>query len=290
MQINMLELPMGRVPYFELGNRTDSESVHFTGANGFPAGSYLEFLAGLSEDYFVSAADCRGAWEDPIKPSKQFGFSQLADDLIQVIESQYHQPIIGMGHSFGAHVSLIAAIKRPELFSRLVLLDPASLPNSWLDIVYRRLPQPMVDKLVPMIKQTRQRKRVWASKEEFIEKYREHRTFQHFTESSLRNYAEYGLAKKSTGDFHLVFDPDWESHIFGQVHFVWKNLKKVTLPTLFIRAQHSYLYSSEDFQRLNSELSGQVAGIELSDAYHMFPLEKPEASLDIIRTWLARTR
>lgn len=290
MQKDELELPIGRVPYFELGKKSDLDPIHFTGANGFPAGSYLEFLNGLSDDYFVSAADCRGAWSDVVKPTKHLGFEELANDLIQVIESQYDRPIIGMGHSFGAHVSLIAAIKRPDLFSRLVLLDPASLPNLWMDIIYRRLPQSIVDRLVPMIKQTRQRKRVWASKEEFIENYRGHRTFQHFTASSLRNYAEYGLVKENTGDFRLVFDPDWESHIFSQVHYVWKNLKKVSLPTLFVKAQHSYLYSSEQFQRRNNTLPDSLVGIELDTAYHMFPLEQPEASLDIIRPWLARTK
>lgn len=267
-------------------HEVEDKQIHFTAANGFPVAVYRHFLNQFSDNFNITATDCRGALLERNQPPKQFGFSGFADDLIQIIEALHDKPIIGMGHSFGAHISLIAAIKRPDLFDRLILIEPASLPNSFLDLYYRRLPKFLLHKVLPMIKRTQERRRTWPNRNAFVDKYRTHPTFKRFTKQALEAYAEYGLYQKSDDKFELVFDPDWEAYIFSNVEFIWKNLKKSTVPCLFLRAEHSNLYSSERFNKENRTIGNHFTGIEVNNTHHLMPLEKPELCYNTIRNWL----
>ncbi len=277
-------------PYFTLngGHASLKTPIHFTGANGFPAAVYHSFLSQFTAHHPLSAADCRGAFSSRQAIPKRFGFEDFADDLIEIVEALYSKPVIAMGHSFGAHVSLIAAIKRPDLFEQLVLIEPASLPSAKLDLIYRRLPVFLLHRLVPMISQTLQRQRIWASRSAFIEKYHHHRTFKHFTEEAMQAYAEHGLKETHNGQFELIFDPTWEAHIFANVEFVWKNLKKSQTPCLFLRAEHSNLYSSPLFHQQNRALGHHFTGLELKNTHHLMPFEAPSSCAQAINSWLDR--
>ncbi len=49
----------------------------------------------------------------------------LVEQVIADIERQFpEQQVIGLGHSFGSLLTLMAAYKRPDLFSQLVIMDP----------------------------------------------------------------------------------------------------------------------------------------------------------------------
>ncbi len=273
--------------YFNLGDETDQARIHFSGANGFPVGSYADFLARFSNHHSVTAVDCRATIEDIPPPKRNVDLHDFADDLIMMTEALHDKAVIAMGHSFGAHVSLLAAIKRPDLFSKLVLIEPASLPSATLDRIYKHLPRFLIDSMLPMIPRTRARQRVWPLRSAFIERYRHHKTFQYMTESAFKAYAEHGLRPVDNDQYELVFAPEWEAHIFSKVEFVWKNLRLVKVPTLFIRAEHSSLYSHELFQQENWNLPAHVATTEIDDTHHLLPLEHPEACEQAIQQWLA---
>ncbi|MFD9939681.1 alpha/beta fold hydrolase [Nonomuraea sp. NPDC059023] len=55
-------------------------------------------------------------------------FTNLADDLLAVIDHVDAGPVTGMGASMGTATVLHAALKRPEAFERLVLIIP---PTAW---------------------------------------------------------------------------------------------------------------------------------------------------------------
>ena len=58
-------------------------------------------------------------------PNTQFGcIHNYSKELINSIERNYKEPIVGIGHSFGAAVTFLAAASRPDLFERVILLDP----------------------------------------------------------------------------------------------------------------------------------------------------------------------
>ncbi len=264
--------------------------IHFVGANGFPVGTYFGFLNELAKHYDVSAADSRAC--DPIHsiPNDEHDFSAFADDLIEVIEKLHRQRVIVVGHSFGAHIAVIAANKRPDLFAQIVLIEPASLPNALLGLIYQRLPIWLLHSLVPLIPQTLNRNDQWASKNEFIEDLQAHRVFRHLPESTLEDFALHGL--RFTSEEHekahsLVFPLAWEAHIYSKVEYIWTALAKLKTQTLFLKAEHSYLYSKEQFIQRNKALPDSISTQELPNTYHLFPLEKPRQCATAVLEWLA---
>lgn len=50
--------------------------------------------------------------------------NNFADELIEDIEKKQNLPVIGVGHSTGGVVTLLAAVKRLDLFSKIILIDP----------------------------------------------------------------------------------------------------------------------------------------------------------------------
>jgi len=94
-------------PFFELSsNGATKPTIHFTGAKGFPAAVYESFLKQFTDNYIVTAADCRGALKVRNTPPKPFGFSGFADDLIAIIEASHSKPVIGHGAFFWSSYQL----------------------------------------------------------------------------------------------------------------------------------------------------------------------------------------
>jgi len=57
------------------------------------------------------------------------------DDL-DLFLSSFREPVIAMGHSRGAVVSMLLALRRPDLVRALILIDPTILPFSAMWLVH----------------------------------------------------------------------------------------------------------------------------------------------------------
>src|ERR1700744_488488 len=58
-------------------------------------------------------------------PEKYANLSGYADDLIEIIQALGETEAIFVGHSVSAMVGVLASMKAPELFSRLILVGPS---------------------------------------------------------------------------------------------------------------------------------------------------------------------
>jgi len=281
-----INIDQGDAPWMSLDAKvTNSETIHMSPANGFTAGSYLEFLQLFNTHHSITSMDCRATWAGYETPPRNFRMSDFADDLITAIETQHNAPVIGMGHSQGGFVTLLAAIKRPDLFSKVVLIEPASLPFWLVGAIYPFVPKELLFQCFPFMKGSLNRQAIWQSKEDFYTKYRHHNTFKRFTEQSFNNYMNYGLMKKGD-NWQLRFTPQWEAHIFSIVEFIWNHLHKINVPTLFIRAQHGNLYSHKQFVKNNKKLHDLVHCTEIQSTHHLLPLENPIETSKLIKEWL----
>ncbi|NQT72889.1 MAG: alpha/beta hydrolase [Chloroflexi bacterium] len=86
------------------------EVLHFAHANGFPSGTYGKLLRILENEYDVIAIEKFG--HDPRYPVDE-NWSNLVKELINFIESNSSEPIIGVGHSMGGVLTFLAAYQRP---------------------------------------------------------------------------------------------------------------------------------------------------------------------------------
>ncbi len=282
-----VQLGAHRVPWLQINHPNTPQTIHFAGANGFPVASYLPFFEQLATHYCLSAMDNRGAWPQRSRPPLGFGMPGFAKDWLSGLEQHSQSVVIGMGHSHGAQVTALAALQQPERFSRLVLIEPATLPNPWIDLVYRYLPKALIYQLMPFIKRTRNRQREWPSRDAFIERYQNHPTYRLFERASLEAYASFGLKKKRDAGFELVFDPSWEDYIFRKIRFAWHIMRKLEHPTLLIRGANSSLLSSDAFKRFNQSLPSNVTAIEFEDAHHLLPQEQSQRTAEAVLDWLS---
>lgn len=108
--------------------------VEQRGAGG-PALVFLHYWGGssrtwqhvvdaLSPDYRTVAIDQRG-WGKSDAPEAGYALSDLADDVLAVIDALALESYILVGHSMGGKVAQLAASRRPRGLAGLVLVAPA---------------------------------------------------------------------------------------------------------------------------------------------------------------------
>lgn len=285
-----IDFGKGDAPWLSIASQQqpDTPTIHFSAANGFPVASSREFLNCFSATHSITAMDCRGAWPDKPQPEQGFSIYDFADDLILGIASQHQSPVIGMGHSHGGLITLIAAAKRPDLFSKLVIIEPATYPLAWISYITRFVPQAVLFRFFPFIRGSHERQRYWPNREAFIERYRKHNTFKRFTDAAFADYATNGLRAHPEHSFELVFAPEWESHIFRNIDYVWKHLAETSHPTLLIRAEHSNICSRRQFITEVQSLKTNIHPIEIADTFHLLPYEAPKLVAQKALDWLAQ--
>lgn len=277
----------GETTWMSSVQNTTNARLHFTPANGMVAGCYQEFLGLFDEHFSISCMNTRGAWTSRPDTPCSWNWRDHALDLISGLESHGQPPVLGMGHSLGGTVTAIAARLRPDLFSKLVIIDAASTTSQWQSWLFRALPTSTAFRFIKFIRKTRQRQELFESPEAFHQRYRNHPTYQRLTEQAMRDYATHGLRKTASGEYQLAHSAWWEAFNFSRVHFIWEVLSEIEVPTLILRAEHSYLYSQSDFERLNKGLPSQVSSAIIPQAHHLAPLEMPTATHKVITDWLS---
>jgi pimeloyl-ACP methyl ester carboxylesterase len=268
---------MKEIPYLDMGH---GPFLHFAHANGYPPGVYGQFLEHLARDYHVLAMDQRPLWPGE-EPEQLRSWHALAGDLIDFLV-EHGGRAIGAGHSLGAVVTMTAAIRRPELFEQLVLIEPVFLAPELLAMAADH-PEQVFE--TPLVYIASKRRRNWPSREEAFTHFREKEVFRRFSDSALRDYLEHGLAANGDG-VQLRFSPDWEAHLYGTPPLdVWDLIPQITQPTLAVRAADSNTLSEQAW-RLWQELQPHAQFVEIEEAGHLVPLERPAELATVVACFL----
>lgn len=69
------------IPYLKLADSKQSPTIHFAPANGFPVGSYLEFLELFADTANVTGSDSRGVWSTRDSVGGTFGMAGFTREL-----------------------------------------------------------------------------------------------------------------------------------------------------------------------------------------------------------------
>ncbi len=80
-------------------------------------------LATLGRSTRVIAPDLPGHGQSPLGPARTMG--SLAEQVATFCAAQGHDRVVLAGHSMGGNVAVHLALTRPELVSKLILVDPA---------------------------------------------------------------------------------------------------------------------------------------------------------------------
>ncbi|GAA6150919.1 alpha/beta hydrolase [Pseudoteredinibacter isoporae] len=276
------EMIHGKGHFHEVRAKRDAaDTIHFYHATGFPFGSYADLFSRLAEDNTIFGLAHRGCWEDQAEPESSVAWHNYADDLIEFLDKQKRGPVVGMGHSIGGVTTMFAAIKRPDLFSKIVLIDPVFVaPPLW----YMSRLAHLIKKPVPMAAIAKRRPNHWSTREEAVNFHRGKRAFCRFTDVSMEAYGHFGIKETDKG-FGLRFSRDWEAHIYSSVPYIWRQLPKLQLPVLGLRGEYSDVLMDKSWRRWK-KLRPQDQLISLAECGHMLPHERPLECAERIRDFL----
>jgi pimeloyl-ACP methyl ester carboxylesterase len=255
--------------------------IHFAHANGVPSKVYQKLFDGLKDEYDIIYVPLLG-------PDKRYPIDNHWNSLTnQVIDSIVRQakgrPVIGLGHSLGSVLTFQAALKRPELFEQVIMIDPPLImgKEAFALHVAKTLKLKVVDKMSPASLSLRRRDH-WESREQAAELLRPKGFYQHFDETCFQAYIDHALTEdKVRGGVELTISRDDEVQIFRTNPSLWwlpQSRPKVPVQ-LLIAEKGPFL------PRKFPQMVKKKFGIPYTVAKgsHMFPLEKPVETVVLIK-------
>lgn len=272
-------------PIYDFGG--SGQIINLLPANGFPPETYIPLLRPLTDRYHVICMLPRALWPDEQPPKELRQWDMLADDLIAGLTYHQMDNVIAIGHSFGGIASMIAAVRQPECFHALCLLDPTLFRPEWLEGLEKMQQDGTITEF-SLVQGAMRRRRTFGSVEEAFTYFRGKRLFTDWPDDSLRLYAEYGTQPTATGARELRWSPEWEAYYFS-TGFTrsWDVAPKVRglLPILAIGGGTTDTYVPEIAAMLRDVLP-EANFADVAGHGHLFPQSAPEATTAIISAWL----
>lgn len=253
------------------------ETLLFSHANGFPAGSYKKVFDLLAGDFKIDAIDRLGHNEAyPINEN----WTNLADELIAHIQKHHSQPIIAVGHSLGGIVSFIAAHRSPELFKGLIMLEPPLIRGVTAGLFYMVKKMGMVDGVTPA-SASKGRREHFSNQQEAVDFFATKKLFRHFDPQCLRDYVEAGTRPAPKGGVELSYSVSAEVEVFRTTPHNLDSYKKKNLcPAILVKGLQSPLTKS---WIINGFAKKHGIKLETIQGGHLFPLEYPEETALFLR-------
>ncbi|AWL28427.1 alpha/beta hydrolase [Acinetobacter defluvii] len=255
--------------------------IHFAHANGVPSQVYSKLFELLKDDYDVIYVPLIGP--DRRYPIKQ-GWNELTDQVIDsIVQQAQGRKVIGLGHSLGAVLTLMASYKRPELFEKIILLDPPLIVGkaSFALFLTKVFNPKMLDQITPAGLSIKRRDH-WESREQAALLLRSKGFYQHFNEECFNNYIQYALTEDHIrGGVELTISKYDEVEIFRTNSISWW-LPKTKPP---VSAQLVVGSESPFLTRKFPQTIQKKLGIPftVTQGGHMFPLEHPVEVVQLIQ-------
>lgn len=261
--------------------------LHFGHANGFPPGSYRCLLGRLGSCYRTVSLESRPLWPEGPSPEGLRSWEPLAEDLKDTLKDRGLRGILGVGHSLGAVLALMAACRDPGLFRALVLVDPVlfSGPRA---LLWRGMKRLGLGERTPIVSGALRRRDRWASREAARQAWRHKPLFRSFRDDCFEAYLDEALAPAEDGTLRLRYPKAWEAAIFRCTPSnPWDFVRTVPVPVLILRGEHSDALTRSALRRCAALLPrGEVR--EVPGTGHMLPLEAPERVAQEILDFLPR--
>lgn len=260
------------LPFIDFGG--SGPLIHFANANGYPAQTYTPLIETLTPHYRVLAMVNRAQWPQA-QAADLKSWAPFVDDLLQFLAEQSHDPIIGLGHSLGGVVTLAAALRQPDRFRAVVLIDPVLFRQRMLTGISLARKLGLLKKFHPLIPGALKRRRVFASAEEMFDRYRQAVVFKRIDDRGLRAYVAALAKPRPDGQVELAISPEWEARIYetGPLD-LWAQLKDLKPPVLIIRGLETDTLSLEVMAQVK-RLLPQAVIHAVAETGHLVPLEKP---------------
>lgn len=256
--------------------------IHFAHANGVPSRVYQKLFDQLQDHYDVTyVAEIGSDQRYPISNGWTYLVDQIIDSIVQQAQGR---KVIGIGHSLGSVLTLMAAYRRPELFSQVIMLDPPLIVGqaSLMFHLAKTFKPKLVDKITPAGLSARRRDH-WESREQAAELLRTKGFYQHFDEDCFQAYIDHALCHDpKRGGVTLSIPKTAEVDIFRTTpSWWWLPMAKPKIPVHLVVGEGSVFLKQKFPQRIQKKLGIPFSVVE---GGHMFPLEHPLDTVEKIRS------
>ncbi len=275
------------IPFSDFGG--SGPPLFFAHANGYPPGAYHSLLTALTSNSHVRAIQFRPLWPDS-QPDGLRDWYPFVEDVIQWVDEQHESEVIGVGHSLGSITTLAAALRRPELFRAVVLLDPVLLHPRllWVWNIFRAVG--LAHRVHPLIRSAKRRRRVFAHPAAMFTQYRCAPVFGRLSDTALQTYIGALTRPRADGQIELAYAPEWEVAIYASgPPNLWGQLAQLRPPLLIIRGEQSDTFQPSAMRQVLARLP-QAHIITVPGTGHLVPMEQPEEVARLICEFLERHR
>jgi len=273
-----------KIPFIDFGG--NGPDLLFLHANGYPPDCYQPLLSRLAEHYHVTAMVQRPLWPDS-KPDDIEDWRPLTDDLLRFLDAHHSRPIVCVGHSMGGIALLRAALREPERFTSIALLDPVLFPPYFIRFWQILFGLGLGEYAHPFIRSAKYRRRQFDDLEQLYSGYRRKPVFRYFNDESLRAYVEGIACKTGIGDYQLCYSAEWEARLYIIAVWpdmdIWRALPKLEVPTLIVRGTETDTFS-ERTGKLVKRKQPRVRVEALENSTHLLALERPTEVAGIIQS------
>ena len=201
------------------------------------------------------------------------GWPHLVEQLIASIK----EPVYGVGHSLGGYLNYLAAVRRPELFRAIVLLDAPIIGAFRGGMLGATKRLGIVDRVTPGGRDARSAQHLALTRRSESPFPRPAAFSAISREECLDDYVTHGLIAAPRACM-LRIDPQIEYQIYRTIpHDMMKHLPKLRVPAAFIGGA-----DSDVVRRVR--LAGMKPKFRMRKVPggHLFPFERPrEAATSI---------
>ena len=273
------------IPSLDFGST--GEELVFLHANGYPPECYRPLFSRLTEKYHITAMVQRPLWPDS-RPEDIDDWLPLTDDLLHFLDSHQTGPLACIGHSMGGVAILRAALREPERFKVIVLLDPVLFPPFLTPLWSMFYKSGFAYHFHPLVSTTRNRRREFDDLDRLFKGFRRKSIFRYFDDEALQAYVEGITCKTDKGSYQLCYSAEWEVRLYITAVWrdmdIWRGLPKLQVPTLIIRGMETDTFW-ERTGNLVKRKQPRVQIETLEKSTHLVALERPTEVSNLIQSF-----
>jgi pimeloyl-ACP methyl ester carboxylesterase len=201
-----IELPArrgGTLIVHDHGGKSDGPPVVVCHATGFCGLAYRALAAPLRSHFRVLTPDFAGHGDS--FEVRGYGWRDAALDLLDLVDAVADGgPVLGVGHSFGGAVLLLAALERPGVIEAAFCYEPIVLEGGPDDQRASR----------HLAAAARKRRAVFSSRDEALMRYGSRPPLESLQAGVLVDYVRHGMRDLDDGTVQLKCEPEVEAANF----------------------------------------------------------------------------
>ena len=221
----------------------------------------------LCEQFHVIALDSRGHG-DSEWPDSGYSFAQRIDDLEAFADFIQLRNVVAVAHSTGAVVAAMLSERRPDFFSKLMLLEPM--------VVVTEAFQRMVS-----VRAVRPR-RTWVNRDEMYDYLKRHPMTGKWRDDVIRDVVAHEAFELPDGRLDMKWanaSMDWKERE-GDYHDIRPTLRTLGKPIQFI-VSDSRADSFQDVVEIAEE-TADFSMITIPDSAHNMYMDQPDLVADAV--------